>query len=140
MEKIFKAVKISSGGTPTVSFKDKKEYLDFLKEISDNSELLITISSKRSLDQNALFHKIISLVANEIGEDFSTCKVWLTCKFFGCVEKDIDNQTITVPVQTSKMNKKDFADSLTSLIIFVTEELKINLDTNHILTQLNKQK
>jgi len=136
MEKTFKAVKTNN----TVSFRNLNEYREFLKEIPDSSELVITISDKRSLDQNALFHKIISLVASEIGEDFSTCKIWLTCKFFGCVEKEIDNTVLTVPVQTSKMNKKDFADSLTSLIIFVTEELRINLDTNNILNQLNKQK
>lgn len=139
MEKTFKAYKNSVKGIPSISFKNITEYREFLKEIPDSSELVITISDKRSLDQNALFHKIISLVASEIGEDFSTCKIWLTCKFFGCVEKEIDNTVLTVPVQTSKMNKKDFADSLTSLIIFATEELGIVLqDQSNILTKLKQ--
>lgn len=131
-----KAIKVKD----TISFRNKKEYLDFLKEIPDSTELVITISSKRSLDQNKLFHKLVSLCSEQMGISFDEGKVWLVCKFFGCTETTIENSVYTIPVSTSKLNKKEFAVGLTNLIIFATEELGIQLENKHdILTQL-KQK
>lgn len=141
MEKTFKAIKISCNKTPSISFSDKNEYKDFLKEIPDGAELLITVSSKRTLDQNRLFHKLVSLCSEEMAISFDAAKVWLVCKFFGCNEVVIENSTYTIPVSTSTLNKKEFALGLTNLIIFATEELSIQLeDKYNILTQLNKQK
>lgn len=135
MEKTFKAVKISNGNS--ISFRNVQEYKEFLKEFPDGAELLITVSSKRTLDQNKLFHKLVSLCSEEMGISFDEAKVWLVCKFFGCNEVTIENNTYTIPVSTSKLNKKEFALGLTNLIIFATEELSIQLEDKYeILTKL----
>lgn len=136
MEKSFKTIKTKD----SISFRNKKEYLDFIKEFEEGHELIVTISSKRTLDQNKLFHKLVSLCSEQMGISFDEGKVWLVCKFFGCTETTIENSVYTIPVSTSKLNKKEFAVGLTNLIIFATEELGIQLENKHdILTQL-KQK
>lgn len=126
-EIILKAVKRTVSDQPTVVFTNRSEYLDYLKEIPDNQEVLVTIAHKRSLDQNKLFWSWIKIIADYIGESQETTKVWLTCKFFGCEEKEIDGQIYTIPVSTSKLNKKDFANGLTQMNIFAFEKLNIIL-------------
>ena len=79
------------------------------------------ISLKRSLGQNRLFHKIVNIVADYIGESFEATKAYLVCKFFGCTEVIIENVVYTVPVSTSKLNKKEFAHGLTNLYIWAEE-------------------
>lgn len=116
-----KAVRITKNNQPSIRFNDKSEYLDFIRDIKDGEEIVITIAKKRSLNQNALFHKWVSILSNDIGYDFDTMKVWLVCKFFGCKEEEIDGTIFTVPISTSKLNKKQFADGMTSLYAWATE-------------------
>lgn len=137
MEITLKAILVLNNGVPSVSFRNKKEYLDFLKEIPVGEELVIDIAVKRSLSQNRLFHKIISLIASHIGESFEATKHWIVCKFFGCIETEIDGQAISTPVSTSKLNKEKFAEGLTNTIIFA-EELGIKVPQHEILTKLKQ--
>lgn len=137
MEKTFKAIKTANG----ISFRDAKELREFSDPIEIGTELVITISSKRSLDQNRLFHKLVTMVASEVGESFEATKVWLVCRFFGCNETEIEGNVYTVPVSTSKLNKREFAEGLTNLIIFAEQELGIVVpDSNSIINKLKSNK
>lgn len=118
-----KAKKIGS----TISFYNKSEYTSFLSEIVEGTELIITISRKRSLNQNALFHKWISIIADYMGESPEAVKVWLVCKFFGCNDTEIDGKTYTIPVSTSKLNKKEFANGMNLIELWALQELSIKL-------------
>lgn len=111
----------------TISFRDKKEYSDFLKEIPDSTELVITISSKRSLDQNRIFHKWVSIIASEMGEVPEAIKIWLLCTFAGCTETEIEGVTLKVPVSSSKLNKKEFSELLYNIDIWASENLNVRL-------------
>lgn len=123
-EVVLKATKQNG---PTISFSNRKEYLDFLKEIEDGAELVITISRKRSTNQNALFHKWIGIIADHIGESPEATKMWLVCKFFGCNEEEIEGKTYTIPISTSKLNKKEFANGMNLIDLWASQELGILL-------------
>lgn len=131
MEKTFKAIKTNN----TVSFKNLNEYREFLKEIPDGTEILIRISDKRSLDQNSIYHAWITLIASEIGESFDTTKIYLTCRFFGCTEKEVDGLVLTVPVSTSRLDKKTFAEGLTNLYLWALEDLNMTLPNKDTITK-----
>lgn len=120
MELILKGSKQTKDNKPYAKLPSK-ELQDFLKDLADGEELVIEISIKRSLGQNRLFHKIVSIVADYIGESFEATKAYLVCKFFGCTEVVIENNSYTVPVSTSKLNKKEFAQGLTNLYIWAEE-------------------
>ena len=131
-----KAIKVKD----TVSFRDRKEYLDFLKEIPEGTEILIKISDKRSLNQNSIYHAWITLIASEIGESFDTTKIYLTCRFFGCTEKEVDGIVLTIPVSTSRLDKKTFAEGLQSLYLWALEDLNMALPNKDTITKHLKQK
>lgn len=119
----------------TVSFRNLNEYREFLKEIPDGTEILIRISDKRSLDQNSIYHAWITLIASEIGESFDTTKIYLTCRFFGCTEKEVDGLVLTVPVSTSRLDKKTFAEGLTNLYLWALEDLNMTLPNKDTITK-----
>lgn len=131
MEKTFKAIKTNN----TVSFRNLNEYREFLKEIPDGTEILIRISDKRSLDQNSIYHAWITLIASEIGESFDITKIYLTCRFFGCTEKEVDGLVLTVPVSTSRLDKKTFAEGLTNLYLWALEDLNMTLPNKDTITK-----
>ena len=116
-----KAIKLSKNNKPYLKFS-YQEYETFLLDLKDGEELLFTISKKRTLNQNRLFHQIIRIVAEYIGESFDTTKIFLVCKFFGCEEVEINGNIYTVPVSTSKLDKKSFSEGLTNLYIWANEE------------------
>jgi hypothetical protein len=120
MEILLKGSKQTKNGKSYVNLPSR-ELQDFLKEITDGEELVIEISIKRSPGQNRLFHKIINIVADYMGESFDATKAYVVCKFFGCSEVVIEGNMYTVPVSTSKLNKKDFAQGLTNLYIWADE-------------------
>lgn len=120
MELILKGSKQTKDNKPYAKLPSK-ELQEFLKDLVDGEELVIEISIKRSLGQNRLFHKIVNIVADYIGESFEATKAYLVCKFFGCTEVVIENNSYTVPVSTSKLNKKEFAQGLTNLYIWADE-------------------
>lgn len=120
MELILKGSKQTKDNKPYAKLPSK-ELQEFLKDLVDGEELVIEISIKRSLGQNRLFHKIVSIIADYIGESFEATKAYLVCKFFGCTEVVIENNSYTVPISTSKLNKKEFAQGLTNLYIWAEE-------------------
>lgn len=126
-----KAIRKEREGLPSLEFP-KGEYYSFLREIPLNAEMVITISRKRSLNQNALFHKWINIISSEIGEDSEVVKYWLKCKFLGCEEKEIDGHTYSIPPETSKLNKQEMSDFMQRVYIFAAEELHVNLPSNEL--------
>lgn len=129
---LLKATKQTFDNKNTVCFSNKQEYLNFISQFKDGEELLIEITSKRSLSQNRLFYKIIRIIAEHIGETPEAVKTWLLCKFIGCEETEIEGKIYTVIPSSSKLNKKEFSDLLTHIYIFAAEELHINLPSNEL--------
>ncbi len=105
---------------PEVVF-DRKPLKEWLKDFKAGDEIIINISSKRSLNQNALFHKCIGIIADYMGEDTDAVKFWIKCKFFGCREEEIEGVTYQIPVETSKLSKKEMADGMTKMYKFAAE-------------------
>lgn len=118
---IIKATKQTrTTGEPYLHF-DKTEYLSTLKEIDDGTEVVIEILIKRSLSQNNLLHLWIGILASEWGESFSHVKAKVVCDFFGCEEVEYQGKSYIVPVSTSNLDKKTFADGLTNMYIWALE-------------------
>lgn len=116
---------------PEIEF-DRRPLKDWLKDFKSGEEVVITVASKRSLNQNALFHKCVGIIADYMGEDFSVCKHWLKCKFFGCREEEIEGVIYQIPVETSKLSKKEMADGMTKMYQFAAEN-GIKLPSNDVL-------
>ncbi len=126
------ATKQTANGTPYVSFA-KTEYWKWLEELADGEPLVITISNRRSLGQNALYHKWVSIIADEIGEDFVTTKAYLSYRFFGHTEKEIDGILIHVPASTSRTPKKEFTKIMEQISCWALQELNVTLPSNDFL-------
>lgn len=121
----------------TVQRKDDTSFLHFdntelkkwLIELNHGEEVVINISSKRSIGQNNLFHSWVSIISNYTGEDFDTTKYWLKITFFGYREKEIDGVIYKIPYETSKMTKSEMADGMTRLYQWAQEH-NIKLPNN----------
>lgn len=107
-------------GEPYLHF-DKSAYLATLKEVADGTEVLIEILIKRSLSQNKLLHLWLQILSTETGCTPEEAKVIYVCKFFGCEEVKYNGEVYTVPVSTSLLDKKAFANGLTSMYIWALE-------------------
>ena len=116
---------------PEIAF-DKKPLKEWLKDFKPGDEVIINIFSKRSLNQNALFHKCIGIIADYMGEDFDTCKHYIKIKCFGYKEEEIDGEVYKIPVETSKLSKKEMADGMTKMYKFAAEH-GIVLPSNDII-------
>jgi hypothetical protein len=106
----------------------KKEYLGYLNSLENGAEVIIEIYQKRTLPQNRLLHKLISLYSGHTGEPFDVSKAYLVCKFFGCVDAMIEGEHYKVPISTSTLKKEDFTNGLQAMMVFFESELQINLD------------
>ena len=116
---------------PEIEF-DRRPLKEWLKDFKSGEEVIISVASKRSLNQNALFHKCVGIIADYIGEDFATCKFWMKIKFFGYVEEEIDGEVYKIPPETSKLSKKEMADGMTKMYQFAAEN-GIRLPSNDII-------
>ena len=115
------------GGNSYLEFP-KKEYLEYLDSLEDGTEVIIEIYQKRTLPQNRLLHKLVSLYSSHTGEPFDVSKAYLVCKFFGCVDAVIEGEHYKVPVSTSTLTKEEFTNGLQAMIVFFESELQIKLD------------
>jgi len=115
-----KATKQTKEGHPYLAFGDKK-YIEFLSTFVDGTELVVDILAKRSLSQNKLLHLWIGILASEWGEPFSHVKAKVVCDFFGCEEIEYNGKSYIVPVSTSSLDKKIFAEGLTNMYIWALE-------------------
>lgn len=126
------ATKQTSNDIPYISFP-KTEYWRWLEQFPDGESLVITISNKRSVGQNSLYHKWISIIANEIGEDTATTKAYLSYRFLGFTEKEIDGIIVKTPYSTSKLGKKDFNNLMEQVNAWALQELNVILPSNEYL-------
>lgn len=115
-----KATKQTKEGIPYLAF-GKEKYLEFLSTMSDGTEVIIDILAKRSLSQNKLLHLWIGILASEWGEPSAHVKAKLVCDFFGCEEIEYNGKSYIVPVSTSTLDKKTFAEGLTNMYIWALE-------------------
>lgn len=120
-----KGTKQERDGLPWVSFP-KEKYHEFLSNLKNGEELVITIAVKRSPSQNRMFHAMVKVISDAIGEpDLEACKAWLVCKFFGCREVEIGGERITVPVRTSELSKEEFSVGYQRMEAWALTELGI---------------
>ncbi len=131
MEIQLKGSKQTSEGQPYAKF-DLKKLKEWLSELKDGEELVITVATKRSSNQNRLFHQWVGLIADYIGESPEVVKMWLKCKFLGCIEEEIEGVVYKIPPETSKLNKKQMSDFMQQVYIFATTEMEIKLPTNEM--------
>ena len=132
MEILLKGTKQSLNEIPYAKF-EIKQLQKWLAELKDGEEIIISVSTKRSSNQNAMFHKWCALVGDYMGENPETVKMWLKCKFLGCVEEEIEGVIYQIPPETSKLNKKQMSDFMQQVYIFATAEMEIKLPSNEEL-------
>lgn len=126
---VLKATKQTKDNKPYVNFP-KEEYWQWLEQVEDGNELIVTISDRRSLGKNAALHGWIHILADETGEDFDTMKYWVVITNFGYTIKEIDGQEYKVPISTSKLNNKKFGQGLTKTYIWALEKFNVTLPSN----------
>ncbi len=131
MEIQLKGSKQSLNSIPYAKFEIKQLQM-WLSELKDGEELVISVATKRSSNQNRLFHQWVGLIANYIGESPEVVKMWLKCKFLGCIEEEIEGVVYKIPPETSKLNKKQMSDFMQQVYIFATTEMEIKLPTNEM--------
>lgn len=139
-----KAKVIKVNGQSALDF-NKVEYRKALNELSEGSYVLITISDQRTVDQNALLHKLLSEISNYTGESLDDLKAFFKHKFLGYVnhevtdymcdedddEPDCTKYAIKKTVQelrsTTTLTKKEFGDFITQIQAWAWENLSLNL-------------
>lgn len=131
MEIQLKGSKQSLNSIPYAKFEIKQLQM-WLSELKDGEELVISVATKRSSNQNRLFHQWVGLIADYIGESPEVVKMYLKCKFLGCIEEEIEGVVYKIPPETSKLNKKQMSDFMQQVYIFATTEMEIKLPTNDL--------
>lgn len=130
-----KATKQTIKGLPTIIFSNKQEYINHISDFNDGEEVLVELSSKRSLSQNRIFHLWIKCIASEVGESFEVVRMWMICKHFGCEEKEIEGKLYNIPCSTSRLSKQEFTESLQNMYIWALEDLNMTLPNKDTITK-----
>jgi len=65
---------------------------------------------KRSLDQNALYHSLIGIIAKELGYQPDDLHEQIKVRFLGVEEKTVFNQKLIMPKSTTTLNKREFSE------------------------------
>jgi len=98
---------------------DDQRIENCIAEIRRSKGKRVVISDpKRSLDQNALMHSLIDIIAKELGNKPEELKLTLKVRWLGTYEKEVDGKTLVLPVETSTRTKaqiSDFIDKLYAL-------------------------
>ena len=129
-------------GNPMLDF-DKTEYRKAISELSEGSTVLISISDQRTVDQNALLHKLLSEISNYTGESLDDLKAFFKHKFLGYVEHEVTDyeeecdeagcekyaikKTVKELRSTTTLTKKEFGDFITQIQSWAWENLSLNL-------------
>lgn len=137
-----KAKVVKVNGQPSLDF-NKTEYRRALDELNEGSYVLITISDQRTVDQNALLHKLISEISSYTGESLDDLKAFFKHKFLGYVNHEVTDylcdeeepdcikyaikKTVQELRSTTTLTKKEFADFITQIQAWSWENLSLNL-------------
>lgn len=137
----FKAQKITKDGQPSLTF-DPSKYREAIKELGDNTTVLVTVTDQRTVDQNALLHACISEISSYTGESLDDLKAFFKHKFLGYVEHEVTDyeceeepdcvkyavkKTVRELRSTTTLTKKEFADFITQIQAWAWENLSLNL-------------
>lgn len=130
---------------PIIKFIDLYKYEKFISSLKIGTTLLVTITDLRTVDQNALLHKVISEISSYTGESLDDLKAFFKHKFLGYVNHEVtdymcdedDDETdctkyaIKKTVQelrsTTTLTKKEFSDFITQIQSWAWENLSLNL-------------
>ena len=131
-------------GKPMLDF-NKTEYRKAISELPEGSYVLVSISDQRTVDQNALLHKLLSEISNYTGESLNGIKAFLKKEFLGyveyevttyeCYEDEVEPDCEKHPVKkkvrelrsTTSLSKKEFGDFITQIQSWAWENLSLNL-------------
>src|SRR3954467_7964340 len=75
----------------------------------------------RSLEQNALYWKLINLVVAATGHDRDTLHVFFKRRAFGVRIEEIGTETIEVVPSSAKASRGDFSELLEHVQAFISE-------------------
>ena len=129
-------------GKPMLDF-NKTEYRKSISELPQGSTVLITISDLRTVDQNALLHKVISEISSYTGESLDDLKAFFKHKFLGYVNHEVTDymcdeeepdcikyaikKTVQELRSTTTLTRKEFGDFITQIQSWAWENLSLNL-------------
>ena len=82
---------------------------------------------KRSLDQNALYHVWVGLIAKETGHSHDEIHEWLKRQFLRPVAIIIKGKVHQVPRSTTRLNTREMADYMDAVYQFGVGELGLRL-------------
>jgi len=83
----------------------------------------------RTLDQNALIHKWLTVIATETGNDMEDVKEALKAKFLPPRFVEIDGETFEVRRSTAKLNVAEMSEFCTRIQAWAASELGLILPT-----------
>lgn len=81
-----------------------------IAEIKTSLGKTVTIKdSKRNNDQNALYWKLVSIIAKEIGETQDDLHAIIKVRFLGVQKRFVDGVELVEPISTTTLTTKEFA-------------------------------
>lgn len=96
---------------PTFNLVNDDVIFNCCREIRASKGMSVKIAPmKRSLDQNALYHALIGIIAKEIGETPDSLHEQVKVRFLGVEEKEVWGQKLIQPKSTASLNKRDFGE------------------------------
>ena len=129
-------------GQPMLDF-DKKEYKKAISELPEGSYVVITISDQRTVNQNALLHKLLSEISSYTGESLNAWKTYFKQEFLGYITEEITvfdedcdeegcekyarKKQVKELKSTTDLTKKEFGDFITQIQAWAWENLSLNL-------------
>ncbi len=99
---------------------------DFLANLNLEREWGITIkrkTNKRSLNQNALYHKWVGIIANQTGYAHDEVTDWLKGQFLAPVFVEIDGRAIERRRSTTTMSVGEMAAYMDQIHAWATAEM-----------------
>ena len=106
-----------------------QQIADELENFDCNDNLSVTITNRRTNEQNRLFHKRLNEICTEIGEtSLERLKRDIKLKF-GYYDYDSEDSTIKVLQSTSDMSVKSLKDFIEKLEVFMCTELGMVLSS-----------
>ena len=107
----------------------RENALSFVHGLSPDKDWQVEIKPyrrNRSLEQNALWHKHIQIIASETGNDFDAVKDYLKRRFMAPKVKEAFGEVIEVR-ETRKANVAEMTELMDKTAAFAAQELGIRL-------------
>lgn len=101
----------------------------FIRTLSPDKDWQVEVKPykrNRSLEQNALFHKWVQIIASETGNDFDAVKEYLKRRFMAPKVKEAFGEVIEV-WETRKANVAEMSDLMNKTEAWAASDLEIVL-------------